>query len=178
MLPQYQVFGSSVEVHDILQGMISNCYLMSAISALAEYPARIKRLVGSQKRNPNGLYSAYLCRVGVFEEVIVDEYFPTKQGKKLQFCRTKTNNIWPMLIEKAYAKMFGAYWNIGLGGLAINALKDLTGAPSEIVKVTETTDQEQLWSQLGKCLERDFIIVASSSSDEQMRKTGLVPWHA
>jgi calpain-15 len=158
--------------------MISNCYLMSAISALAEYPARINRIIGTQKRNESGLYTVYLCRVGVFEEIIIDEYFPAKQGKKLQFCRTKTSNIWPMLIEKAYAKMFGAYWNIGLGGLAINALKDLTGAPSQILKVTESTDKDQLWEQLRKCLERDFIIVASSSSDEHMRKTGLVPWHA
>ena len=40
-----------------------------------------------------------------------------------------TQELWPMLIEKAYAKMYGSYPSID-GGLVDEALADLTnGAP-------------------------------------------------
>ena len=171
----------SEQVHptDIYQGNLSVCYLLSPLSAIAEYPERLKRILGQSKPNKKGLYSVYICRIGVFEEVILDEYFPMKYGNKLKFCRTKNREIWAMLIEKAYAKVFGAYWNIGYGGgCSVNGLKDLTGAPSEIYSISQSTDNDQMWKTLKNYLARNFIIVGSTSEDKTMGSTGLAPWHA
>ena len=45
-----------------------------------------------------------------------------------------------MMLEKAYAKIYGGYWNIGTGGFAEDALKDLTGAPTEYMKLDPNDD--------------------------------------
>jgi hypothetical protein len=62
----------------------------------------------------------------------IDDYFPSISK---QHAYVRVNNkggqreIWPLLIEKAYAKMYGSYANIE-GGLVDAALADLTnGAP-------------------------------------------------
>lgn len=41
--------------------------------------------------------------------------------------------MWSILVEKAYAKAYGGYNNIGSGGQGHYALFDLTGAPSEVL---------------------------------------------
>lgn len=47
--------------------------------------------------------------------------------KKPAYNTTKSNALWVMLLEKAYAKVHGGYYNIN-SGLSREALRDLTGA--------------------------------------------------
>ncbi len=166
-----------VKPTDIYQGNLSNCYLLSALSALAEVPSRVTRIIPHTESNKKGVYSVFLCKTGVFEEIILDDFFPAKHGKKLKFCHTRNKDIWAMLVEKAYAKMFGAYWNTGLGGCAVNALKDLTGVPSEIFKLGGLDDKE-IWKTTKEALDSNFVVIASSKSDNSMIQKGLAPWHA
>jgi hypothetical protein len=42
---------------------------------------------------------------------------------------SRQGELWPMLVEKAYAKMHGCYENIAQGSVAY-ALRDLTGIPN------------------------------------------------
>ena len=44
------------------------------------------------------------------------------------------SEIWPSLLEKAYAKIHGCYENL-IGGTTEYALKDLTGGVPEIIKL-------------------------------------------
>lgn len=177
LIPDYQVLSKPLKPTDIFQGNLSNCYLLSALSALAEFPDRVRRIIPQAASNKKGLYSVYLCKTGVFEEVLLDEFFPAKYGKKLKFCHTRNGDIWAMLVEKAYAKIFGAYWNTGLGGCAVNALKDLTGAPSEIYKLAAPTEAE-VWQKAKEALDKKFVVIASSKSDSGLTQKGLAPWHA
>lgn len=65
------------------------------------------------------------------EVVTVDDKFFVTQSKKHAFvrlCTDETTNereIWPLLIEKAYAKFHGSYSNIE-GGLVHTAMEELT----------------------------------------------------
>lgn len=84
-----------------------------------------------------------------------------------------------MLIEKAYAKAFKGYWNIGTGGFAEDALKDLTGAPTEYEYLDEKTNTEQVWKKLKYCDEQKYIICAGSKGQgEAKTDTGIIEGHA
>jgi calpain-15 len=177
IIPGYQIISKSIKPTDIYQGNLSNCYLLSALSALAENPSRVLRILPQTSMNKRHIYSVLLCKTGIFEEILLDGYFPAKHGKKFKFCHTRNEDIWPMLVEKAYSKIFGAYWNTGLGGCAVNALKDLTGMPSEIFKLSNVK-YEDIWQKTKESLDRGYVVIASSKSDNSMTKKGLASWHA
>jgi calpain-15 len=78
------VGGGSIEPQDILQGRIGDCYFLSAIAGLAEKDQRIKAIFPSLTINKNGIYMARILCKGVFQEVVVDDYFPvSKRGEQL-----------------------------------------------------------------------------------------------
>jgi calpain-15 len=58
---------------------------------------------------------------------VIDDFIPCKSGKPA-FSRANGNELWVLLLEKAYAKAYGSYFKIEGGNPAI-ALRDLTGAP-------------------------------------------------
>lgn len=61
--------------------------------------------------------------------VIVDDYFPTRFGKPIFAVSQREGEIWPMIIEKAWAKVHGSYSKI-LYGYTQNAFVHLSGTPS------------------------------------------------
>ena len=77
-----------------------------------------------------GVYCVTLCINGVWEEVILDDLIPVKpgSGRDIAFNYTLTNELWVILLEKAWAKVHGGYMNTD-GGIIREALRDLTGAP-------------------------------------------------
>jgi calpain-15 len=127
---QYEVF-RDIEPNDIHQGEIGDCYFLSALSSLAEHPDLIKRLFDTQEVNQSGVYAVWLNIDGMWREFILDDYFPVRQterGVSFAFTKTSEEELWPMLLEKAYAKAYGNYDKI-VGGDPVYALRDLTGAP-------------------------------------------------
>jgi len=53
-----------VEVDDIKQGILGDCYFLSVLSSLAEKENRIKALFPSLEINPQGCYCVRLCLQG------------------------------------------------------------------------------------------------------------------
>jgi len=126
----YCVFDNSIEPCDIRQGILGNCYFLAACAALAEFPQRIKRIFISKDISSSGVYAIALCINGVWQDVILDDFIPTKpgSGRDIAFNSTVTNELWVILLEKAWAKVHGGYMNTD-GGIIREALRDLTGAP-------------------------------------------------
>ena len=50
------LFQDKIEPNDIRQGCLGNCYFLSALSALAEFPEMIKKIFVTQKINTAGCY--------------------------------------------------------------------------------------------------------------------------
>lgn len=50
----YQIFDGVPKVEDISQGNIGNCYFLSALAALAEYPNLIKKIIRTDEVNDIG----------------------------------------------------------------------------------------------------------------------------
>lgn len=179
----YKVFQDHVEPSDIVQGMLGDCYFLSAISAIAENENRIKRIFLQRQVTKSGAYCVALCLNGMWEEVVVDDYFPChKVNKTPAFNSSKKNEIWVMLLEKAWAKVHGGYINID-GGLTREALHDLTGAPATTYFNDELTFDEH-WQYILEGEKKNFIMTAGSNdicgngTDNKDPKTGLCGNHA
>jgi calpain-15 len=80
-----------------------------------------------------------LCKNGEWITITIDDFFPCYPDNTPIFSRAINNQIWVLLLEKAYAKLHGKYINaifdlgnylLLRGGLASEALYDLTGCPT------------------------------------------------
>ena len=177
------VFDKAFDVNDIVQGSLGDCYLLGTISAIAEYPARIERLFYSKTINNAGIYCVQICVTGIWEDVIVDDLFPCQNySKKPAFTTSKSGEIWVMLLEKAWAKIHGGYFNIS-GGLIRETLKDLTGAPA-ITFFNQEHSPEFHWKNILEADRNRFIMgcgsddLSKTGDDSQDPVTGLANSHA
>lgn len=172
-----KVFSDNVNPKDIIQGYLGDCYFLSSLAAIAEKPARIKRILGESKQSTSGVYSVKLCIMGLWKEVILDDYFPYYEPEQNPaFTRASSGDLWPMLLEKAWAKTHRGYLNINSGS-ATECLHDLTGAPTSTFRV----DSPKLWDQILNGEKNSFIMTAGSSSQagqDILSSIGLVGSHA
>ena len=108
-------------------------------------PELIKKIFHPESRTyrQEGIYSIMLYNGKVANVVTVDDRFLVSQrSKKHAFVRLVTDpasnqrEIWPLLIEKAYAKFHGSYSNIE-GGLVHTALEELTNGAGSGFKLHE-----------------------------------------
>ena len=174
-----QLFKDDIIPNDIQQGLLGDCYFLSALAALAERPSFVSRLFESKETNEVGCYSLWLCIDGEWQNVIIDDFFPVKKTEQnptvyLIFSRSNGPELWVLLLEKAYAKINGGYQNIE-AGLCEEALRDLTGAPTQTL--TDFTEKEA-WEFLKGGVENNFLIVVSSHFEKKEGKTGgLISGH-
>jgi calpain-15 len=89
---------------------------------------------------------------GKLIEVIVDNLFPNV------YVRPVGNDISPMLLEKAYAQVYGSFEVVSLG-YAIDAMRDLTGAPIEELALK---DKARLRTRVKECFQNKYGMVIAS----------------
>ena len=99
--------------HDVLQGRLGNCWFVAAASVLAGVYKLWERVVPDsegqewdydQPDNYSGVFRFRFWRVGVWEEVLVDDLIPTHDGRPVFTHSRDKNEWWGALLEKAYAK--------------------------------------------------------------------------
>jgi len=136
-----QVFEKMIEPADIKQGQLANCWFLCGASCLAEMPELVERLFITKQYNDEGLYRLRLCKDGEWKEVTVDDYFPCFPKAGPMFSRAHNNELWVLLLEKAYAKLHGNYKSL-VGGSPHEALGDLTGCPTTSLKISSPSVQQ------------------------------------
>lgn len=179
---QFQVI-KKIDPHGINQGSLGDCYFLCAVSAVAEWRDRIRRLIVSKDPNREGVYCVTLCLNGLWQDIIIDDFFPVYPDSK-EFCYTNTNHpeIWVPLLEKAWAKAHGGYLNID-GGYITEAVHDLTGAPCANFFSDEGTPEAH-WRRILEGERKNFIMgcatddIADKGNDDQDEGTGLCGLHA
>ena len=104
-------------------------------------PDLLKKLIHpeTQKYNEQGTYVIWFFKSRKQRIVCVDDYFPcvSDYDSRSIFCsldETPSGNveIWPLLLEKAYAKIHQGYDAID-GGRPEHAIVDLTNGISELI---------------------------------------------
>ena len=178
----FNLCSKGVEPNDVRQGDLGDCYFICALSALAEKPERAKRIILSKNFSEEGVYSVALCITGVWEEVIVDDLFPWNLSKKKPaFSQSRSNDLWVMLLEKAWAKVHGGYLNIE-SGFTSEALFSLTGAPVYTYFISNENSDKN-WQAILDGEANNYIMTAStgdfnsSGNDAQDKQTGLSASH-
>ena len=136
---------NQINVDDIKQGKLGDCYFLSALSALAEYPDKIKSIFETKELNNAGIYSVIFYITGEKRVVTVDDYFPfSPKANNWAFSRSVGKEIWVMILEKAWAKAHGSYQRIE-GGKTTDALNALTGQYTEHILHSEVANKSVLW---------------------------------
>ena len=174
----YTLFENSIEVNDVKQGDLGNCYFLSSLAALAAFPNLIYQLFKTKTVSIYGYYEIILCIDGEFQIVILDDYFPVEKNNihSLKFAKPNNNEIWVLLIEKAWAKINGGYSNI-IGGSPREALKALTNFANETLKFNECSPDE-IYDKIALALKYQSVVCATTSNNNKNQDKGLLPNHA
>lgn len=177
---------NGISPQDVKQQAIADCYLLGALACLATQPGLVRRLFDIEEPNEWGVYCIWLNINGQWKEYAIDDYFPVNRGGAPVFARPTQgqNEIWVMLIEKAYAKAYGGYYKIGLGR-AGEAFRDLTGAPSDTYEMEEarkdSQKREMIWNKIVSGFKNCYLLAASSlhtgAGYEQKQDNGIMTDH-
>lgn len=190
---------------DVIQGKLGDCYFLSALNALAEKPKRILDLIPKsfeenninniknnnnnlKTNNKEGVLRVYCYINGLKKEIVMDDYFPVEIiDKEVKLCfssiESKSKNIWPLMFEKAWAKLNYSYYNI-INGNVSQALEFLTPAPIDIYFHDSEHDVTDLFSKIKFADENDYIICCDISDKpnetqfNRLSELGLLTNHA
>ena len=167
---------------DIKQGSLGNWYFLSSLAALSLIPDRIKSLFVTTDVNAAGIYVVKFLIYGKSYNIVVDDYFPyDPKTRRPAFTQTKGNEIWVLILEKAWAKINGSYENT-ISGLTNDALSFLISAPSTVIDHWYPKyNEDDMWTLIDNCENNHHIIWGSSQSNEDNKDVeshGIVSLHA
>ncbi len=173
-----------ISVADINQGQLGDCYLLSSIGEIAMLrPSFISNMIHI---NSNGTETVTLYKAAngslpgwgttAFKatSVTVTNSFPSfsVDNGATQDVLGNQKEIWPQVLESAYASLNGGYNVIGNGGSPAVAIKELTGhAATEVAAASFTLAMLQSDSQAGDLIVMDTLSRSGLSN-------GLVGNHA
>jgi len=95
----------------IRMGILGVTFFDAACAAICEYPVALQSIFINDKSNKNGAYSMIFYIKGIPIEICVDDYFPCYgHVRDPIFARSQERELWLMLLQKAWAKIFELYF--------------------------------------------------------------------
>ena len=182
-----KLFDDGIDPNDINQGALGNCWFLASIASVAENPALIKRIFITQEYNEQGIYQLRICKNGEWVKVTVDDYIPCYLHGGPMFCRATGDELWVLLLEKAYAKLHGNYVQLRAGFVS-HGMADLTGCPTQNYRFPKDRDEgyaDDLWEKLDNADAKGWIMCAGTPGVDRFtegggpdKSHGIVPGHA
>ena len=133
-IPGTILFKGTINPTDVVQGALEDCYFLWAMSVLGDKNVRkciklINKDIDGESKC--GAFWVRFHKYGDIEDVIIDNFFPVLGNGEFAFARGGSDGkeLWPMVLEKAYAKLNASYSNIEAGKVQY-ALSDMTGGVS------------------------------------------------
>lgn len=126
-------------------------------------------LTTEEEWRKSGAFHIQFYRDGEPEDIIIDDYFPAFANDEWVFVRGGElgDELWPMILEKAYAKMYGSFNYIEAGKVQY-ALSDMTdGFPEQIDLKVEGANVQALWEKI-KVLDRHGSLMGAGSPEHAM----------
>ena len=107
---------------------LHDCWLLGALATLSTHTALLQRLFVSTRGATYGMYTLQLYWRDEWVQVTVDDRLPCDAHKVPLYVRSGNHGeLWPALVEKAWAKLAGSYAALR-GGTLPQALRSLTGS--------------------------------------------------
>ena len=171
---------------DVIQGNIGSSYFISALKFLSEDKERINSLFDiNNTNNTNKKYfEVFIYINGYKSKIIIDNKFPfisNKENKKeLAFCKinNKSNNIWPLILEKIWAKINSSYEDIIEGDVS-DIFKCFTPCPIKIYH--HDIKYNNLYEKIKNAIDNNFIVctdINSKKENQLLKKLGVISNHA
>ncbi len=171
---------AAISVNDIHQGQIGDCFLLSPLGDMACYePAAIAQMIHA---NANGTETVTLYgnqQGGVpgfgttsFKAITetVTNVFPTNSvdNGASQDVVAGHKEIWPEVIEKAFAQANGGYAGIQNGGYPVVALQELTGHTASF----ESPSAATVVSLMKNIAAGDLVVMDTGSANAAFNLVG------
>jgi hypothetical protein len=158
-----RMYRDSMSPGDIKQGALGDCWFLGSLLIQSTNPELLNNLIvydGIQY----GFAVFQFFKNGKWQYVIVDTRIPYNSQSKTPLyghCADITE-FWVPLMEKAYAKLHGAYEMLH-GGAMNEAMVDLTGGVSEKFHLKAPETQEaieggQFWKDIKKYHQQGFLL--------------------
>eukprot|EP00980_Cylindrotheca_fusiformis_P006908 scaffold1442_cov128-Cylindrotheca_fusiformis.AAC.29 len=155
-----QLFEGEIEPSDLCQGAVGDCWLVAAFACASEFPDMIRHMFLTKEYNPRGLYKIriYDPQLKKWVIVTVDDRIPCKKKtNRPRFMEPNGNELWAILLEKAYAKHCGSYAAID-GGFVLWGWLSMTG---------DHVFQMSLDSKTGKNWKREDMVALQNPKDKR-----------
>ena len=190
-LMQAPVMGN-FSADDIHQGSLGDCWLLAAMTVIALHPEYLEKIMdpeGNKRRGQKGYYSIKLFSDGEYKPVLIDSNILSTRTnnqerpyKPMYVTGGDENELWPMLLEKAYARFHGSFEAIN-GGFVDVGLVDFTGGFGGQIDFKESRieiNSGALFKRLLEYHNSGFLMGAGSPSgtDTETSDSGIVQGHA
>ena len=159
-----QLYSNDINPSDVEQGMLGDCYFLCSLAALAQYPSLIKNCILHSDIENGHFVVRFFENLNEPKIVEIDDFFPILNSgndkNKPAFTRSKENELWVLVLEKAFAKLHGSYGKIE-GGFPSYALNKLTGVPAVRYDL-DTLDYDETWKLLMNAAKKKWIVAAGT----------------
>lgn len=173
-----KLFVGGVDVRDLKQGAAGDCFFLANAASLARHnPNFLKQ---SFRANADGTVSVRFFKQAADGSaqptwVTVDRDTVQRSSRAVYARGADSRELWPALMEKAYARFIGSYEKIGHGGRADLAAFALTGSMG-VAKETKSLEAGPLVESLRSAMASHRPVTASTSATES--HPGMVPSHS
>jgi hypothetical protein len=184
---------NGIQASDVKQGRIADCFLAASLGAVASaQPDAIKRAI---KDNKDGTYTVRFFTIDwngekrAFKETVDADLpwdamndAPAYAKSTEQVAGKQHMELWPSILEKAYAQWKGTYDDIGHGGSSGDVMEALTGVRSSQTSTTGADDNDALWEKMKRASAAKRPMTAGSGDKDDAKykdpKAGVYGWHA
>ena len=171
---------TAISANDIHQGQIGDCFLLSSIGELALYhPGMISSMIHATGSG-SGTVSLFSGLNGQTAGFGATAFKPLLEAVTNSFSASSVDNgatqdvlgtskeIWPQILEKAYAQANGGYAGIQNGGNPCIALQELTGHTAQ----WEAPASATLAALMKNVMAGDLVVMDTGAGSSQFNLVG------
>eukprot|EP00929_Paragymnodinium_shiwhaense_P080229 TRINITY_DN41820_c0_g1_i1.p1 TRINITY_DN41820_c0_g1~~TRINITY_DN41820_c0_g1_i1.p1 ORF type:complete len:1342 (-),score=348.79 TRINITY_DN41820_c0_g1_i1:27-4052(-) len=162
----------------IEQGVLGDCYFLATLAAIAKPHPEVISGMFIKPEHIQGEHPVITTKWlvnGKTTIVSVNDMLPaSKSDGKPFFAKPSEGNYVPLILEKAWAKIYGSYKSIE-AGLPREVFKAITQAPVDVITPAEE-DRTELWKKLTEATNKQYAMGASTSPAGN--NVGIYPGHA